>query len=107
MQTRLFRLLLIVAAFLATGSARAQDIAAGNRIAQASCSGCHLVNPQKQTKGSDAAPTFVSIARMPSTTAMSLAAFLTTPHANMPNLILNRKEIRDVSAYILNLRNSL
>jgi mono/diheme cytochrome c family protein len=41
---------------------------------------------------------------MKSTTEMSLAAFLTTPHGRMPNFSLSRAEIRDVSAYILSLR---
>ena len=107
MQTRSARILLIAAAaLLAAGAARAQDIAAGKRVAQASCSSCHLVDPQEQTTGSDAVPTFAAIARMPSTTAMSLAAFLSMPHAHMPDFVLDRTEIHDVSAYILSLHNS-
>jgi mono/diheme cytochrome c family protein len=104
MQMRSARILLVAAALVAAGAARAQDIPAGRHLAQASCSRCHLVDPTEQKAGNDAAPTFASIARMPSTTAMSLAAFLSTPHANMPDLVLNRTEIRDVSAYILSLR---
>jgi hypothetical protein len=43
---------------------------------------------------------------MKSTTEASLAAFLSTAHerGGMPDLVLNRKEIQDVSAYILSLR---
>lgn len=41
---------------------------------------------------------------MDSTTALSLQAFLTTPHPTMPNIILSPKETADVVAYILSLR---
>jgi mono/diheme cytochrome c family protein len=106
MQIRSTGIPLLAAAFVIAGAARAQDIAAGKALARTSCSTCHLVDPQGQKTASDAVPTFTSIARMPSTTAASLAAFLSTPHARMPNLILTRTEITDVSAYILSLRTS-
>jgi mono/diheme cytochrome c family protein len=104
MQTRSARVLFVGLALLAAGSARAQDAAAGKRIAEVTCKNCHLVDAEKRGSGSDAAPAFLSIAQMSSTTEMSLAAFLSTPHAHMPDLILSRAEIRDVSAYILGLR---
>jgi mono/diheme cytochrome c family protein len=107
MRRRWVRIILFfAAAMLAAGTARAQDIAAGKAIAQARCSNCHRVDPRQKATVRATAPTFLSIAQMTSTTEMSLAAFLTTPHGGMPNLILNREEIRDVSAYILSLRNS-
>lgn len=89
---------------LSAGAAHAQEIEAGRRVALTSCSSCHLVDPAGQNSGSDAVPTFASIAQMPSTTTASLAAFLSTPHGGMPDFILNRSEIQDVSAYILSLR---
>jgi mono/diheme cytochrome c family protein len=97
--------LFIAAAIFATGTARAQDIVAGKAIAQVWCSNCHHIGPQEKTIARDAVPTFLSIAKMKSTTEMSLAAFLTTPHGGMPNLTLSRKEIQDVSSYILSLSN--
>ena len=106
MQMRSARIFLLIGAILAAGAARAQDIDAGKKLAQASCSGCHLVDSTGQKSSSDAGPTFASIARMPSTTALSLAAFLATPHAGMPDLVLDRTEIRNISAYILSLRTS-
>ena len=105
MHMRLVRGFLAATVLLAGGAANSQDITAGKRIAQASCSGCHLVSPQ-QKKASDAVSSFSFIARMPSTTSASLTAFLSTPHARMPDLVLDRREIRDVSAYILSLRHS-
>jgi mono/diheme cytochrome c family protein len=104
MQTRSATLLFIAAALLAAGAARAQDIAAGKQIAQGQCSNCHLVDSREPKTGGDTAPTFSSIARLKSTTEMSLAAFLSTSHGPMPDLLLSRTDIRDVSAYILSLR---
>jgi mono/diheme cytochrome c family protein len=98
-------ILFVAATLLAASAARAQDIEAGKRVAQSACSSCHLVDPAGQNSGSDAVPTFAAIARMPSTTEISLVAFLSAPHAPMPELILNRAEIQDVSVYILSLRN--
>jgi mono/diheme cytochrome c family protein len=101
---QLARICLVGAALLTTGAASAQDVEAGKQFAQTSCSGCHRIAAEEPKTTSDAVPSFSPIAQMKSTIAMSLAAFLTTPHANMPNLVLSRTEIRDVSAYILSLR---
>ena len=107
-QTRRARIIFfIAAAFLAADAARAQDISRGKEIAQTWCSDCHLVDPQERKSGRNSAPTFLSIARMKSTTEASLAAFLSTPHGRrggMPDIFLNRDDIQDVSGYILSLR---
>jgi mono/diheme cytochrome c family protein len=104
MHFRLARAFLVGAALLAMGTARAQNVDAGKQFAQMSCSGCHRIAGEEQKTTSDEVPSFSAIAQMKSTTQMSLTAFLTTPHGNMPNLVLSRSEIRDVSAYILSLR---
>jgi mono/diheme cytochrome c family protein len=96
--------LFIASVMLAAGAAQAQDIPAGKTIAKVWCSNCHSVASQEKTTVRDGVPTFLSIAQMQSTTEMSLAAFLATPHGGMPNLTLSRKEIQDVSSYILSLR---
>jgi mono/diheme cytochrome c family protein len=91
---------------LAAPPARAQeagDAAAGAALARTWCSECHLVD-RRQVRGNDAVPPFAAIAAMPSTTSMSLRAFLTTPHGRMPDLRLSRGEIDDVVAYILSLQ---
>lgn len=82
----------------------AQDSNEGHRLAASWCSACHAVENTVRGPVRDAAPSFLSIARMPSTTEMSLTAFLVTPHPSMPNFSLSRKEIRDLAAYILALR---
>jgi mono/diheme cytochrome c family protein len=75
------------------------DPAAGERLATANCAQCH--------GGVDApggAPAFVAIAATQSTTEESLLAFLETPHASMPDLILSEKDRHDLVEYILSLR---
>ncbi len=93
-----------IAALLAAGPALGQDMAAGQKIAETWCSTCHAITATPQTRSSDGVAGFAAIAAMPSTTEMSLAAFLNTPHGRMPNFMLSRAEIADVSAYIIGLR---
>ena len=79
--------------------------AAGLRLAERWCSGaCHVIGPTSERGTSSGVPTFGAIARMPSTTHMSLSVFLQTPHAGMPDLHLSRQEIADLATYILSLR---
>jgi mono/diheme cytochrome c family protein len=102
---RRFRLLIgLLFAALSVSSAAAQDVEAGHQIAQRWCSACHEIGtaPVKN----DVSPSFWSIARMSSTTAMSLHAFLSTPHHRMPDYSLSRQEIADISAYILSLKTA-
>lgn len=78
------------------------DVAAGRRLVQARCSGCHSVEPGKAGVG----PNFSGVAQMPSTTSLSLRAFLLTPHPTMPNYRLTPAEIDDIVAFLLSLRRS-
>ena len=100
----------IVAAAASVGEARAQgaamaeDVAYGKVVAENWCANCHVVSRQARGPLSDAAPPFAAIARMPSTTELSLRAFLRTPHARMPDYQLSQAELDGVVAYILSLR---
>ncbi len=98
--------LLILTGFLASsGAAFAQgDPEAGRALAQRWCSSCHLTDASQPTGAAIGVPTFLGIARMPSTTALSLNVFLRTPHVQMPDLQLSNTEIDDVTAYILDLK---
>jgi mono/diheme cytochrome c family protein len=89
--------------------ANSQEIgnaAAGKQVAERWCSSCHVVGPGSVQGTSNGAPPFVAVARMTSTTPMSLKAFLLTPHARMPDLHLSQDEIDDLTAYILSMRGS-
>ena len=83
----------------------AGDAETGRRLAERWCSTCHVVGPHAEQGTSTGAPPFEAIARMPSTTAMSLRVFLMTPHGPMPDLHLSSNEIDDLSAYIISLRH--
>jgi mono/diheme cytochrome c family protein len=78
--------------------------AAGRDLALEWCSECHLVARDQTDPASDAVPSFFEVADRSSTTEMSLRAFLTSPHGNMPNIMLTREQIDEVVAYILSLR---
>ena len=77
------------------------SVEAGRSLASQWCSGCHAVEPK--TVGIFAAD-FVEIAKLPSTTGLSLKVFLRTSHRNMPNFILQPDEANDIVAYILSLK---
>ena len=77
------------------------SVEAGRNLANQWCTGCHAVEPK--TVGIFAAD-FTEIAKLPSTTALSLKVFLQTSHPSMPNFILQPDEANDIVAYILSLK---
>jgi cytochrome c2 len=102
---------LVIAGLAATLSTTAfaqtsGDVAAGQGLATRVCAQCHKVAPNQPPTPRSAAPDFAAIAKMPSTTEMSLHAFLSSPHPTMPNLILTPRQQDDIIAFILSLRAS-
>ena len=95
-------IVLALAAVPAAGQEPATAI--GRTLAQSLCVECHQVeaNPTTQSRNPDA-PRFADVARMPSTTALSIRVFLRSTHPTMPNFILGVEEIESLSAYILGL----
>ncbi len=90
------------AVWLSAGPARAvpPSVEAGADLAARWCAGCHVV--ANDGAGTDAAPSFVSIARKRS--AAQLKDFLAKPHAKpMRGFTLSSREVRDVVAYIVSL----
>jgi len=88
--------LFLVATLLSALGQQLGDPVAGERLAAHNCATCHGAH--------GAAPAFTAIAAMPSTTQTSLAVFLRTSHASMPNLILSAADRNNLIAYILSLR---
>lgn len=88
--------LFLVATLLSALGQQLGDPVAGERLAAHNCATCHGAH--------GAAPAFAAIAAMPSTTQTSLAVFLRTSHASMPNLILSAADRKNLIAYILSLR---
>jgi cytochrome c len=88
----------------AGGATLAVDsIAAGHRLAEAWCKQCHAVDATMAGVPGTAAD-FVAIANQPSTTALSIKAFLQTSHQKMPNLVIAPGEADDLINYILSLK---
>jgi len=77
---------------------------AGRRVAIEICSHCHQVAEGERAPLSNI-PSFTDIANMPSTTAISLKAFLRSRHKRrMPDFIMSSSDTNDVVDYILNLK---
>jgi mono/diheme cytochrome c family protein len=98
---------LVLVSLLATNPTRAQpygDAAEGGRLTTMWCIGCHQIGPLESNLASDAVPSFRAVANMPSTTSLSLHAFLRTPHQAMPDLMLTEEQMDDIASYIIGLR---
>jgi mono/diheme cytochrome c family protein len=98
---------LLLALWVVAGPLAAQELPgdpkAGARLAREVCAGCHVI-AEDQMIDPGVGPWFVDVAAHPGTTALSLRAFLQTPHANMPNLMLTPEETDDIISYILTLK---
>jgi mono/diheme cytochrome c family protein len=89
-------------AALSSGVAAPADAVNGERLAKQWCASCHIVSSD-QTRGSDFAPPFASIAKQTGSTAGRTAQFLMRSHPRMPDVHLTRDEARDLGAYIATL----
>jgi len=92
---------------LAIGTARSQnsgDIAAGHKLAGEICSACHAIESGERQSPQPEAPSFDAVRETPGMTATALYAFFQTSHRNMPNVVLDPDQIRDVTAYIMQLK---
>ena len=89
---------------------RAQDIGdvqQGRQFALDVCASCHAVRAGATQSPLATAPSFEEIAHMPGMTEAALAVWLTAQsHPTMPNLILSAQQVRNVSAYLLSLRDN-
>jgi mono/diheme cytochrome c family protein len=88
----------------ASGAAPGEEAASrGHTLAQAWCASCHAV--EKFAIPLDhKAPAFTAIAAMKSTTPLAIRVFLQSSHEPMPNFILKKQDIDDLTAYIMSLK---
>ena len=93
----------ILALALLVVPAAAQDLAAGRAMAIRWCMACHVVEAG-QSRATDNAPSFRSIAVRPDTTATSLDRYISKGHTLMPDFLLTPQERDALVAYILSLR---
>jgi mono/diheme cytochrome c family protein len=91
----------------------AGDPAAGRSLALRACTGCHIVAPDQPFKpvftGPPHPPDFKDIANAPNVTAAALQRHLASLPAvpqrpGMANPVLTSAQLRDVSAFIVSLR---
>lgn len=101
-------LLWTLALMTSTAVAAAQDVRGnirnGRHLAEQWCGSCHRMSTV-DAPGKRGVATFVEVARLPSTTALSLRAFLHTSHADMPNIQLSSADADDLIAFILSLKS--
>jgi len=76
----------------------------GRIIARALCTNCHLIGEQPNSAVNADVPSFPAIANRPDQSAEHISNWLLEPHAPMPNVHLTRKELGDLAAYIMSLR---
>jgi cytochrome c len=77
-------------------------VSQGRALADAWCATCHGVPPYSDSVRRDL--DFEAIARMPSTTELSLRVFLRSNHNKMPNIILKPEDLDDIVAFILSMK---
>lgn len=75
------------------------SVSTGRQTATTLCGPCHEISGKPKV-----GPSFEDIANLPSTTAISLKAFLRSNHSNMPNFIISSADTDDVIAYVLSLK---
>jgi hypothetical protein len=79
------------------------DAASGRTLAQELCSSCRLVEREQRGRVPDGVPSFTALAARPHMTGDRLAGSLLALHPAMPLPPLDRRQQRDVVAYILSL----
>lgn len=98
--------LLVFSLHRAAGAAQLRQgddpVLRGQALADAWCMACHRVGPRGGSGGRDL--DFAVIANMHATTELSLRVFLQSSHRDMPNIILERKDLDDIVAFILSLK---
>ena len=75
----------------------------GRQVAIELCSSCHRV-VEGQPLPRQSIASFLAIANLPSTTALSLKVFLQSNHKGMPNLIVSESDSNNLIDYILSLK---
>ena len=94
----------LASAGVAGAQALPGDRVLGHELAHKVCAECHEVAAGQREGVLPDPPAFQNLADDPAMTSLALRVFLTTPHTNMPNLILSGAEVDDVIAYIQSLK---
>lgn len=99
---------IVLGSALAASTLQAADVEAGFDRARTACAECHViatgVGRRVGRTGTDGAPPFATVVNGLKRSESQIRAFLSRPHGRMPDFILTRREIDDITAYILSLR---
>lgn len=93
---------------LPASASQAQEMGSrsqGLALAREICAPCHAILKGGDTSPDPSAPSFEVIAAVPGMTSTALAVALRTSHETMPNIILDDRELQNLSAYILGLKD--
>jgi mono/diheme cytochrome c family protein len=86
------------------GPTSAPDPEHGKELAQRLCSNCHLVDSSQAHAVADV-PSFHEIANMQGQTEGAIMAKIVIPKHPMPVIPITKRELSDLSAYIMTLRD--
>ena len=105
MRQPVFFSLLVAAELTISVAALAQsgESAAGRRLATELCGDCHQARPPFPLLYRYP-PSFKDIAKLPSTTRLSLKVFLRSSHKQMPNFIISKSDTDNIIDYIISLK---
>lgn len=78
---------------------REPDANQGAALAKEWCSSCHVVGAGQAGTGTDAAPSFVRIAKDPKKGPDFVRGMLANPHPPMPPLEISQAAIEDIVTY--------
>ena len=95
---------MVIAGFGNAAAREYGDPVRGLSFAKETCSECHAVRAEDLLSPVSEATSFEEVANTPGMTRIALTAFLQTPHATMPNLVIKPQDMDDVIAYILTLK---
>ena len=98
-------ILLLLMGPLPLHAQEAEDPQAGLRLAREVCAACHAVLKGELSSPQRQAPPFERIAQVPGMTTTALTVALRTSHETMPNIMLEPKDLLDVTAYITSLHS--
>lgn len=85
-----------------TALAQPAERAAGRRLATELCGDCHQA--RQPFPSLRYPPSFQDIAKLPSTTRLSLKVFLQSSHKQMPNFIISKSDTDNIIDYIISLK---
>jgi len=87
------------------GAEEMGDARAGLAFAQRHCAECHDVTSRDLNTPKSMAPNFYVTANRKGMSYMALLVWLQSNHPTMPNFILKKKDMANVAAYIVSLKN--